>query len=298
MTSSLISVSDFIGSPLPPRVRHRLPDCAATAQDHITHPGSVRCRGRSGRRRGWRQQRWLIRVQARVVRLVKPRPGDPHERSDRRGPGMAAMAPPVLCAAVRNLVPAGFRLRGASSRLSVRLSAPAGARHDRDRTPCLEKDVRCGATRRSAPGCGVGSRDRRWRSRRTNASVDAGSRCWDSTHRHRASATTGSQGTAVVNPAPGPAWDGRRHGIGACSGSRPSTSSPGPAGSGHPGARVPALGTGTACPGAYRPSWRPPARGPASFPALRHNASRSASDRGSPGTRPTRPTRPTARSDR
>jgi hypothetical protein len=32
MTSSLIWVSDFIGSPLPPRVQHRLPDCAATAQ--------------------------------------------------------------------------------------------------------------------------------------------------------------------------------------------------------------------------------------------------------------------------
>jgi hypothetical protein len=35
MTAFLIWVPDFIGSPLPLRVRYRLPDCAATAQGQI-----------------------------------------------------------------------------------------------------------------------------------------------------------------------------------------------------------------------------------------------------------------------
>jgi len=60
-------------------------------------------------------------------------------------------------------------------------------------------------TRRCAPDCSVGSRERRWISRRTNPSVDPGSCCCDSTQRNPASATTGSQGSAVVKPAPGPA---------------------------------------------------------------------------------------------
>ncbi len=229
MTSSLISVSDFIGSPLPPRVRHRLPDCAATAQGHITHPGSVRCRGRSGRRRGWRQQRWLIRGQARVVRLVNPRPGDPHERSDRRGPGIAAMMSPRSLFVFRTVArshqgpypPTALNERLPAWRRSpwLRLRQPqdhafvgfeheiprvegavvapgiggqlqdggavgagerqrhtAGTEVQRDEEPPVElpfeaEDVRCGADEALRAGLQRGSRDRRWRSRRTNAQL-------------------------------------------------------------------------------------------------------------------------------
>ena len=45
--------------------------------------------------------------------------------------------------------------------------------------------------------------------RRTSASVERGSAAWRSTHRRSASATTGSHGSPVVKPAPGPAV-GRR----------------------------------------------------------------------------------------
>ena len=61
-------------------------------------------------------------------------------------------------------------------------------------------------------------------SRRASDKVERGSTAWRSTHMVSASATSGSHGSPSENPAPGPASDGGRHGIGARSGSRPSTS--------------------------------------------------------------------------
>ena len=74
------------------------------------------------------------------------------------------------------------------------------------------------------PVCRAGVRSRSSARRRTSASVERGSAAWRSTHRRSASATSGSHGSPVVKPAPGPATDGGAHGIGARSGSRPSTS--------------------------------------------------------------------------
>ena len=65
------------------------------------------------------------------------------------------------------------------------------------------EDLRYGADDALRPGLQRGFA-RPQPEQRTHARVDAGSCCCDSTHRRSASATTGSQGSPVVKPAPGP----------------------------------------------------------------------------------------------
>src|SRR3954449_6160207 len=74
------------------------------------------------------------------------------------------------------------------------------------------------------PVCSASLPARSCASRRYSDSAESGSAAWRATHSSSASAISGSHGTPVVKPAPGPASDGGSHGIGARSGSRPSTS--------------------------------------------------------------------------